>query len=291
MTRTRFDDRPVAILTEPSCWHGYRFGLPGERWQSLANLTFWIVGAGTGYGRVLTQALAAADARVFLSGRRADKLAETLAICRGFGIDTAKCHMVPADITNEESLNAAAAIIAAQTPCLNGWIHCSALPLPPSSPNPLANLDTGHWRRLIDTNLTGAWLTWKAGRTLLLASRQWRALLFSSAAAWSDTPGYGPYNITKAALNNFGMSLAAEVTAMHPEQDAQINIIDPGEASTEMNQGSGKSPNEVLPMALALLSHPPGGPSGRFFHRDGRHLAFANTLPYPKSLLPEETEE
>ena len=35
-------------------------------------------------------------------------------------------------------------------------------------------------------------------------------------------------------------------------------------------------------MALALLSHPPGGPNGRFFHRDGRHLAFAHAQPWER---------
>jgi hypothetical protein len=38
-------------------------------------------------------------------------------------------------------------------------------------------------------------------------------------------------------------------------------------------------------MALALLSHPPSGPNGRFFHRDGRHFTFAYAKPHPASIL------
>jgi hypothetical protein len=52
-----------------------------------------------------------------------------------------------------------------------------------------------------------------------------------------------------------------------------------------MNQGSTESPYAVVSMVLVLLSHPPGGPNGFFFNRDGRHLAFAYTQEYPQPLL------
>ena len=52
-----------------------------------------------------------------------------------------------------------------------------------------------------------------------------------------------------------------------------------------MNQGSAISPYTVVPMTLALLSHPFGGPNGRFFHRDGRHFAFGYAEPYERVVL------
>jgi len=64
----------------------------------------------------------------------------------------------------------------------------------------------------------------------------------------------------------------------------QINVLDPGEARTEMNQGSTNSPFAAVPMALLLLSHPKGGPNGKFFHRNGRHLAFAYSDAYDSDL-------
>ena len=68
-------------------------------------------------------------------------------------------------------------------------------------------------------------------------------------------------------------------------KDIQINVLVPGEARTEMNQGSTESPYAVVSMVLVLLSHPPGGPNGHFFNRDGRHLAFAYTQEYSQPLL------
>lgn len=212
-------------------------------------------------------------------------LEETRATCKDLGIDPMNCFIVPADITDEASLAQATEIMTRHTSSLCGIVHCAALPLPPSGPTPLADLPATNWRQLVDTNITGAWLAWKAAWPLLCASERWRVLLFSSAAGWSDTPGFGPYNLTKAALNNLGMSLAAEAARAQPTLDIQINVLDPGEAQTEMNQGSPRSPYAVVAMTLALLSHPAGGPNGHFFHRDGRHLSFANSAPFPADLL------
>lgn len=112
-----------------------------------------------------------------------------------------------------------------------------------------------------------------------------RIVFLSSFAGWASTPGFGPYNISKSAVNTLGASLAAECAVRYPGQDVQINVLVPGEARTEMNQGSIESPYAVVSMVLVLLSHPPGGPNGFFFNRDGRHLAFAYTQEYPQPLL------
>ena len=73
--------------------------------------------------------------------------------------------------------------------------------------------------------------------------------------------------------------------AANPQADVQVNVLVPGEAATEMNRGSSISPFALVSMALVLLSHPPAGPNGRFFHRDGRHLSFGYAGAYGRSLL------
>ena len=110
-------------------------------------------------------------------------------------------------------------------------------------------------------------------------------LFISSGAGWAFTPGVGPYNVSKAALNNLGASMAAECAAKHPGLDIQMNVLVPGEARTEMNQGSNESPYSIVCMALLLLSHPAGGPNGRFFHWDGGYCSFCNASEYEKPIL------
>lgn len=269
---------------DPRTWRQHRFGLSPERWAALMGQAVWITGAGTGFGRALAACLAAARAQVFLSGRRETKLRETLAHLQELQIPTQLCTVLPCDITDEASVDAATAAIRRVTPYLYGLINNAALPSPPIAA-PLASLAPSAWRTLIETNVTGPWLVTRAALPLLAAGPSARVLFITSEAGWAFTPGFGPYNVSKAALNNLGASFAAECRQAHPDCDMQINVLVPGEARTEMNQGSTDSPYTLAHMALALLSHPPGGPTGCFFHRDGRHLPFAYAPPYRRAVV------
>jgi NAD(P)-dependent dehydrogenase (short-subunit alcohol dehydrogenase family) len=229
--------------------------------------------------------LAAAGAQAFITGRRIAKLEETKAEGRALGIDVELCHPVVADITSEAELAGAIASIARHTGQLSGLINSAALPQPDTGRYPLSELSCERWIELMQTNVTAQWLTAKAALPLLTSGEETRVLFLSSEAGWADTPGFGPYNISKSAVNTLGVSFAAECKARFPEKDIQINVLIPGEARTEMNQGSEISPYSVASMILTLLSHPRGGPNGHFFHRDGRHLAFGYSSAYMKDLL------
>lgn len=274
---------------DPRAWRSHRFGLPSDRWERLRGNSFWVTGAGTGYGRCIAIALAAAESQVFLTGRRREKLEETRAEAAALGIDPAGCIAVPADITRPDEIRQAADVIAQHTDRLFGLVNNAALPEPREDPWPLADLDTSRWNALIDTNVTGQWLTSKHALPLLASGSAFRIVFMTSEAGWADTPGFGPYNLSKAAVNNLGASLAAECAARYPDKDVQINVLVPGEARTEMNRGSSESPWSAVCLTLLLLSHPAGGPNGRFFHRDGRHLGFGYAKPFPRSLSAGET--
>lgn len=273
----------------PAGCSDHRFGLPVERWTSLAGQAFWITGAGTGYGQAIAIALAVAGARVFLTGRRPSKLEDTRQQAAQAGAAIANLIAVPADITDPAAVTQAAHTIATHGGILRGLISNAALPQPRSSPYPLADLSVEDWDRLLRTNITGQWLVARAALPLLSAGHGFRVVFMTSEAGWAYTPGFGPYNLTKAAVNNLGASFAAECAARMPNGDVQVNVLIPGEARTEMNQGSTNSPYSVVSMTLLLLSHPAGGPNGCFFHRDGRHFPFAYASPYGYSLLDPHT--
>lgn len=269
----------------PASWQDHRFGLPQDRWERLKGRSFWVTGAGTGYGRCIALALAAAEARVFISGRRIEKLHETVAEGASLGIDVSRCISIPVDIRSDGDLAGAVRSIQHITTSLYGLVNSAALPQPSGTAFPLTDQGMVSWTDLLATNVTGPWLTSKAAMPLLCNGEGFRILFLSSFAGWASTPGFGPYNISKSAVNTLGASLAAECTKRYPEKDVQINVLVPGEARTEMNQGSTESPYTVVNMVLILLSHPPGGPNGFFFDRNGRHLAFAYTQEYQQPLL------
>lgn len=269
----------------PSFWKDHRFGLPQHRWDSLKGSAFWVTGAGTGYGRAISLALAAAGAQVFLTGRREQKLRDTLDEGISLGIDVEQCIPVVADISIESELVRAIEVISQHVPHLHGLINNAAIPQPDFGLFPLANQSHAAWAELFAVNVTAQWLTSRAALPLMANLDGFRIVFMSSEAGWAATPGFGAYNISKSAVNSLGASFAAECSAHYSDQDVQVNVLVPGEACTEMNRGSTESPYSVVCMTLVLLSHPPGGPNGCFFHRDGRHLAFAYSSAYIKDLL------
>lgn len=278
--------RGLLEYCDPRDWSVHRFGLPAPRWNALAGKAVWVTGAGTGFGAAIATMLAAADARPILTGRRREKLESAREAMRTFGVDPKQAVVLPCDVRDEAQLAGAAGEIARACETIHGLVVCAALPQPRPTPWPLADLPLESWRSLFDTNLTAPWLTARAAMPLMLGTGRVRIVMLTSEAGWAATPGFGPYNVSKAALNALGTSLAAEAAARSPAADVQINVLNPGEARSEMNQGSTVSPYAAVAMTLALLSHPPSGPNGCFFARDGRHLEFAYAKAWGKPLLP-----
>jgi 3-oxoacyl-[acyl-carrier protein] reductase len=269
---------------DPALWREHRFGMPLDRWQRLAGKSYWITGAGTGYGRSMAVALAAAGGQLFLTGRRADKLRETLDEMHRYGIATDDCHPVVCDLTNPDEIRAACCQVRSECFSLYGLVNNAALPAS-GRRLPLQEDELVDWERTLRTNLTAPWLLTKEMLPHMLKENRARVLFITSEAGWASTPGFGPYNVVKAALNGLSASFAAECATAFSKSDLQINALIPGEARTEMNRQALESPYSVVSMVLALLSHGSGGPNGKFFHRDGRHFDFAYAKFYGRSLL------
>jgi NAD(P)-dependent dehydrogenase (short-subunit alcohol dehydrogenase family) len=277
--------RGLLEYCDPRAWSDHRFGLSSARWSSLAGRTIWITGAGTGFGAAIATMVAAAGGHPILTGRRYQKLEETRAAMADVGVDPARTTLLPCDVRDETEIAGAANEIATRFQTLHGLVVCAALPQPRPTPWPLADLARESWQVLIDTNVTAPWLTARAALPLMMRADAARIVFLTSEAGWASTPGFGPYNVSKAALNSLGASFAAETAERYQQADIQINVLNPGEARSEMNQGSTVSPYTAVAMTLALLSHPPGGPNGCFFVRDGRHLEFAYAKPWDEPLI------
>lgn len=270
---------------DPKEWREHRFGLPPERWRRLSGRSFWVTGAGTGFGKSLAVGLAASGATVILGGRRLEKLEEALDEMRSFDIPTNNCHAIPMDITDEESVREACGRIEKNVGSLTGLVNNAGTFVTGLGDWPLMEQEPEDWDRQFDLNVKGQWLVTRGALPLMLRGDEVKVLFITSEAGWAFTPSAGHYNVTKAALNNLGASFAAECEDRYPDVDVQINVVVPGEARSEMNQGSDTSPYTLNSIVLALLSHPDGGPNGRFFFKDGRHLTFGYAPVYEKQIV------
>ena len=151
----------IQQFLDPATWRDHRFGLPLARWQALAGRTAWITGAGTGYGRCIAVVLAAAGGRVILSGRRIEKLRESIHEMRSLGIPTDNAATIPLDITDSDLVEAAAAEVRRRFGPAHFLVHSAAVSAG-GVPWPLTSMTTEQWNRVIGTNLTGSWIICRA---------------------------------------------------------------------------------------------------------------------------------
>jgi NAD(P)-dependent dehydrogenase (short-subunit alcohol dehydrogenase family) len=89
----------------------------------------------------------------------------------------------------------------------------------------IENIADGMWRRVIATNLTGAFATLQAAAGPMKAARRGRMIVTSSVAAWKTSPMVGtPYVATKAGVAHLVRQVASELAAYN----VLVNAIFPG---------------------------------------------------------------
>jgi NAD(P)-dependent dehydrogenase (short-subunit alcohol dehydrogenase family) len=160
-----------------------------------------VVGASSGLGRCIAIGLAQRGAQVAMLARRRERL-EAAAREAGTGARAIAC-----DVTEEASCRAAIEEAASGLGGINSLVYTPAI-------GPLARLvdtDAETWRRVFDTNVTGAARVTAAAIPHLSASAGTAAYLSSvSASLTPPWPGLGAYIVSKAALDKLVDALRAE---------------------------------------------------------------------------------
>jgi NAD(P)-dependent dehydrogenase (short-subunit alcohol dehydrogenase family) len=163
-----------------------------------------VIGASSGLGRCIGVGLAQRGAQVALLARRRDRL-EAAAAEAGSDALAIECA-----VTDETSVGSAIGKAAAGLGGIDALVYTPAV-------GPLAKLedtDAATWRRVFDTNVTGAAIVTTAALPHLAATSG-TALYLSSVSA-SQTPpwpGLGAYAVSKAALDKLVEAWRVE----HPE--------------------------------------------------------------------------
>lgn len=109
---------------------------------------------------------------------------------------------------------------------------------------PIGHIKPDAWTELIEVNLTANWRLIRSFDPLLRISDAGRAVFVSSGAARRFTAYWGPYSVTKAALEALAKTYAAELA----ETNVRVNLFNPGPIRTAMRAKA--MPGED-PMTLA----------------------------------------
>ena len=166
-----------------------------------------ITGAGSGIGRAVAVGLATDWFAVVLAGRRADALAET---ATSISTDTL---VQPTDVRDVASVDALFAAIDERFGRLDLLFNNAGVGAPAV---PLEELSLEHWRRAVDTNLTGSFLC--AQRAMRMMKRQdppgGRIINNGSISAHTPRPNSAPYTATKHAITGLTKSIALDGRAL-----------------------------------------------------------------------------
>ena len=184
--------------------------------------TVWLVGASTGIGRATASALHAAGARVVVSARNGQALAE-------FVLQHPGAVALPFDAADAAGV-AAAARSALDLGPIDGFVYCAGY----YSEQRATRYDLGEMLRHEQINYVGVLYLLDAVLPHLLERKAGFISLISSVAGFRGLPKSLAYGPTKAALINLAETLYQDLRA----SGIAVSIINPGFVETPLTAGN-----------------------------------------------------
>jgi NAD(P)-dependent dehydrogenase (short-subunit alcohol dehydrogenase family) len=184
-----------------------------------------VTGAGSGIGRAAALALADRGWSVVLAGRRADALAQT----RDLAADPARFHVQATDVSDRDQVEALFDGAVARFGRVDLLFNNAGTGAPPL---PLEDLSLEDWRRVVDVNLTGAFLCLQAAFRRMKAQdpQGGRIINNGSISAQVPRPRSVAYTATKHAMTGLTRQASLDGRAYN----IACGQIDIGNAATEM---------------------------------------------------------
>lgn len=184
-----------------------------------------VTGAGSGIGAAVAARFAREGALVAFTDRDAETASAAAAAAGGDAIG------VEMDVTDETSVAAAFATLAdlgweVEVVVANAGIQLFG------HDAPIADLDLEVWRRTIDVNLTGAFLTLKHAVRAMLAHGRGGSIIVTGSPTALNGEGrdFTAYSASKAGDHG----LARTVAAAYADRGIRVNTVVPGYTETPL---------------------------------------------------------
>lgn len=246
----------------------------------LTGRTALITGSSRGLGRAMAEGLAKAGAKVLINGTDPARVAAAVEEFRAAGH---QADAVAFNVTSEadvvrafEELDAAG--IAVDILVNNAGIQFR---------KPMVELETADWQRVLDTNLTSAFVIGREAAKRMIGRGHGKIINIGSLTSALARATVAPYTVSKGGIKLLTQAMAAEWAA----SGIQANAIGPGYMITDMNQAlidnpdfdawvKGRTParrwgkpEELIGAAVFLASPASDYVNGQIIYVDGGMLA------------------
>jgi NADP-dependent 3-hydroxy acid dehydrogenase YdfG len=221
-----------------------------------------ITGASSGIGRATALALAARGARLILLARSEDALREVAEQARADGAQDV--HHFVCDVRDEKDVERAIAATLARFGRIDTLINSAGLSLN----GQVDGYKLDDWRTVLETNLTGTFLTCRAVLPTMKRQNGGQIINISSGAGRNGIKEMAAYCAAKFGVIGFTESLALEVR----QHNIRVAALLPGSVATDFSRvakrqeqnaaedkrdiGYAMTAEEVAGVIVAMLEQP-----------------------------------
>lgn len=242
----------------------------------LSGSTALISGSSRGLGRAIAEGLGAAGANLILNGRAGATLSQAADALRAKGYTV---HEAAFDVTDEAAINATFERFDAQGIAIDILVNNAGI----QHRQPMVELALADWQRVIDVNLTSAFLLGREAARRMIPRGRGKIINIGSLTSELARATVTPYTVAKGGIKMLTRGMAAEWA----KSGIQSNAIGPGYMLTDMNEalvndpkfdawvkgrtpaGRWGKPEELIGTAVFLASSASDYVNGQIIYVDG----------------------
>lgn len=241
----------------------------------LSNKVVVITGSSKGIGKEFAKAFANEKAKVVINYLHSEE--EVALLYNEILQYNRNCIKVKADVTNQEEVSR----LYHETISTFGRVDILINNAGICDDNPIQLMQEEQWKKVLDVNLTGAYLCSRAFSKAMIQRKSGKIINISSLKGQEGCEGQVNYSASKAGLIGFTKALAKELGKF----DVAVNAVCPGFIVTDLNRHNEEKVktaknrsllnyqyalDDLIAFTLLIASDYINGISGQAFNLDSR---------------------
>ena len=203
-----------------------------------------VTGAGRGIGKAVALAFAREGAKVAVCSRTGEEIAQTVEEIRKLN---AECEGWVSDVSEEEPVRKMVEAALGKFGRIDVLVNNAGVM---TRPVPATELEVRKWDYTIAVNLRGPFLVTRSVLPAMQRQKSGSIINVSSMVGREAYANFLAYATSKAGLEGFTMTLAAETRGDH----IRVNSVEPGYVATKLTGFRGSKPESVTDVFVYLAS-------------------------------------